>query len=340
MAGFLPDTRRASAFTLIEMMAAAAVFSLILFVIFSVTQQMGNAWRSARSKVESFQGARLAFEAITRTLSQATLNTYYDYFDALGHSRPPEGSSSFSPHHYGRQSNLHFISGSETSAGTPLVSGQVTHAVFFQNPRGYAGNAQLQGMDTLLNACGFFIRRSEDTLRPGFLDDLPHAPPNPIRYRLMQFLQPSENLEIYNGGGDNDWFTKPLAQSSPPIQQLAENVIALILLPRWSAVDGPAAGDPLPPDYNYDSRKTVSGSATQLKTEHQLPPLVEVVLVAIDEASARRLGDKEAPTVEFKDPANFDKDLKDLEGKLVAQGLTYRIFRTTVALRNSKWSSL
>src|SRR5690606_10668269 len=127
---------------------------------------------------------RNAFTAITRQLSQATLNTYYDYL-----LDPDTGI----PTRYIRQSDLHFV------AGKDLIANQQTHAVFFQAPLGYTTAAPYSDMDTLLNASGFFLMRGTDQERPAFLNTLPNSPPDNVRFRLMQFLQPAENLSIYNG---------------------------------------------------------------------------------------------------------------------------------------------
>ncbi len=326
-----PPSRPRGGFTILELLAAMAILSMILMVILSLIQQTGNAWKGSRSKAEAFQEARLAFENITRSLSQATLNTYYDYYDAAG--RPARDPDFSGAHHYGRQSDLHFVT------GKALVHDQVGHALFFQTPAGYAGETKYTGIGTLLNAFGYYILHSQDTLRPKFLDEntVPNAPENATRYRLMQFVQPSEQLAVYNTESGSQWFQDSLAGDSPPIQQLAANVIALVILPRQSAGDA-AASTPLTDDYEYDTRLS-SGGSTQLKTENQLPPLVEIIMVAIDEVSARRLGDAPAPEVSFDDPDQLEANLTELERKLNEQRLSYRIFRTTVPLRNSKWSS-
>lgn len=323
-----------AAFTLVELMVAMAVFVMILLVILGITQTTSKAWSGARSKVDAFQSARLAFENISRTLSQATLNTYYDYFDASGARRTTNNAASFIPATYGRQSELHFVSGKTN------VPSQVTHSVFFQTPSGYATDIQYQTMGTLLNACGFYVVHTNDILRPPFLSSLPNAPTNETRYRLMQFLQPSEQMTVYNSTG-SAWFTSALGGSSPPIDQLAANIIALVVLPRKSTEDAaqPSSGL-LATNYEYDSRAAGSG-ATQSATQNQLPPLVEIVLVAVDERSARRLEDEhlQVPSLFTQDSQKLDADLANLENFLNQNRLVYRVFRTTVALHNSKWSS-
>ena len=65
-------------FTLTEILVATAILAIIIGILFSMTQQTGKVWKNTTGKVEVFRTARNAFEAMTRTLSQATLNTYYD----------------------------------------------------------------------------------------------------------------------------------------------------------------------------------------------------------------------------------------------------------------------
>lgn len=325
---------RLFAFTILEMLVSVSVLLIILLVIFSITQQTGNAWRSTNSKIEAFQRARAAFEAITQNLGQATLNTYYDYYDAAGDRRTNANASTFSPRNYGRYSDLHFVSGKS------LLAGQFGHSVFFQTPAGYSDAAAYQDMDTLLNACGFFVSYDKDVTVPGFLATIPNKPSDRYRFRLFEYLQPSQNLSVFADTTGNDWFTGPLASTSAPTRQVADNVIALVIVPR-----NPQGAD-LTSNFEYDSRKgnTPTSSLKQSPTNNQLPPLVEVIMVAVDETSAARIcTSSAAPDLGvgslFQTPDAIEANLKTLEDTLNDQHLTYRIFRTTVALRNAKWSS-
>jgi uncharacterized protein (TIGR02599 family) len=334
------------AFTIIELMAATAILSIILFVIFAITQQVSGAWKSTSAKIEAFQGARAAFAAMTRQIGQATLNVYYDYYDASGNRRTNANASTFVPAKYGRYSDLHFICAPE--GGGALVQGQVGHAVFFQAPLGNAANASYAGMETLLNACGYYITYGKDPSRPAFLNDssVPNSPPNAYRFRLMQYLQPSENLAIYDPAATSPtaWFKVPLASTTPPVQVLAENIVMLAILPRLSAEEGSNYND-LTSNYAYDSR-----DASKPATFHQLPPVLEVILVATDEASMAKLGNPStAPDLGFTSSTVFqtidatgdrlDADLETVTNGLESKRINFRVFRSVVPLRASKWSS-
>jgi uncharacterized protein (TIGR02599 family) len=103
----------------------------------------------------------------------------------------------------------------------------------------------------------------------------------------------------------------------------------------------------LAPDYEYDS--TEAKSPKEINPQNQLPPLVQVTMVAIDETSAARLspgtrGSASAPVPDlglnrlFKKSADFDEDLKTLGETLVERRLLYRVFTTHVSIRAAKWS--
>lgn len=324
-----PGNPKAVAFTLVEVMAAMTVLTLILVVIFGMVQQTSNAWKNSRSKIESFQNARLAFESMTRRLSMATLNSYYGYDNASDPTR------------YLRKSELHFVSGKSLLPGR-----QVTHAVFFQAPLGYTDISSYSGLDNLLNACGYFVEHGRDDGRPTFLSTLP----NPRRFRLMQFEQPAQNLAVYDqvNGSGNTWFTTPLAGGTRPVHELAENIVALVIRPKRSEGDEADASEALAPGYEYDTRAIASPIM-----ENQLPPLIEVVLFAIDGSSALRLGDAAdlGQSVLFQtaiQQQDLDSDIIKMEQVLQAEPdniaanvvrLNYRVFRAEVAIRTAKWST-
>ncbi len=328
--------RSAVAFTTVELMVALSVLMVILLIVFGITQQAANAWKSTSSKIEAFQKSRAAFETIIQNISQATLNVYYDYYDTSGNRRTESNASTFMPANYGRYSDLQFISGKE------LVTGQVSHSIFFQTPAGYSGTTAYQNMNTLLNACGYYVTYDKDSSRPAFLATLPNPPPYQYRFRLVQFLQPSENLEIYSDTASTKWFTGPISSSAPAVRQIADNVVALVFLPK-DAQEADLTAD----SFEYDSRggSAPTASASQTETNHQLPPLVEVILVTIDEPSAIRLcTTASAPDFGLKGlfqiPSSLENDLDSLQKTLSSRHINFRVFRTTVALRNSKWSNL
>jgi uncharacterized protein (TIGR02599 family) len=323
-------------FSLLEALVSMAVLSGILVVCFGILNTTGKAWKASSEKIDEFQSARRAFERITRTLSQATLNTYYDYYDSSRTRRQPSNASTFVPDLYGRQSELQFISGKSLVTGSHT---QVTHSVFFVAPLGYTQTTGYSEMAKLLDAMGYFIEFDSDgTSRPDFLAQLTNPPAVRWRYRLLEFRQPSESLSIYQVS-DHSWISSGLAASSPPVYVIAENIIACVILPKL-AEDATT----LASAYEYDTRTTWT-SGTQPATMHQLPPIVQVVLIAVSEASMARVQNGSAVpdlgfsySEVFQTAANLEADLTSVTDALERKHLHYRIFRADVALREARWN--
>ena len=67
-------------FTLIEMLVATTILVIIVGILFTITQQTSKVWKNTTGKTEVFLARATGFWGfMTRTISQATLNTYYDY---------------------------------------------------------------------------------------------------------------------------------------------------------------------------------------------------------------------------------------------------------------------
>lgn len=307
-------------FTIVELLVAVTLLAVILAFVLSSVSSVSGLWRRSSDKIKSFQEARLAFDMITRSLSQATLNAYLDYDNLTNASR------------YLRKADLKFLSAQAGMDGIPGTPG-TGQAFFFQAPLGYSTNTDNASLDALLNTCGFFVAFGTNA---SFPTHVPSAN-NLSRYRLMQLLVPAEENEVYTAAG-NTWFTRWLDQTRP----VADNIIALIIRPQDPAGQ---TNDSPNDSYFYDSTRD-AGLNPQPVTANQLPPVMQVTMVAIDEASARRLdqGSSEptaiasALTGKFFDPSRFDTDLKALETELAAGRVNYRVFNSAVPIRESKWT--
>lgn len=345
--------QKKAGFTLVEMLIGMAVLSLIMVMVFTLTGMTGTAVRRSSAQVEAFKAARKAFDALSLNLAQATLNTYYDYYDANRSPRTPSNSATFVPARYGRQSDLHFVSGSSL---VPSAWDCISHSVFFQSSLGYATQADLTGLEHTLNNCGYFVAYGED------ITPLPAAAgislQNTKRFRLYQFIQPTEKLMNYaSGASPLDWFRNPLLNAAGKnmaqrngVHVLADNILALILRPRVSQ-EQDAVRDSLSGDYQYDSHVAWTGG-NQPAQMHQLPPLVDVAVLALDEASSKqRLTGAESSSeavavlgVEFeklfRKSAELDADLQLLQEQLAARHVVFRLLRTTVQIRGSNWTRL
>lgn len=346
-----PSRQSSGGFSMVELLVSMVVLLIMAAVAFSITSATAKVWKKTNTKIDSYQSARTAFELITRNLSQATLNTYWDYYQDTN-GLVLSGSSGI-VNHYGRNSDLHFVCGQASSlitsnknisGNTPAV--RPCHAVFFVSllgcatqPSTGATTPDYKGLDQTLNAVGYYIEFNDDTLdRPAFL----RTGSNVLyRYRLMQVMQPTESLSIYRpGASSNAWFNDAI--NNGDVRAIADNVIALIIQPKRSKADTPA----LSPDYNYDSRTT---NTSQLIMRHQLPPLVQVTMVVLDETSAIQLSQRNgqnAPaliaTNAFTSASGVtdsdNPELDQLLQTLNSQRLAYRVFSTNVLIRGAKWS--
>jgi uncharacterized protein (TIGR02599 family) len=345
------------------------ILLLIAAVVFSLTSATGKLWKSSTEKMDAFQKSRSAFELMTRQISQATLNTYWDYFDASGNIV----SGNTPINRYDRNSELHFITGNSASllTGAQTWSGETspvrpTHCVFFTAPLGNipapavppaTNPPDLHGLNMLLNATGYYIEFNSDLWdRPKFLQTNTTSARH--RYRLMQLSQTTDKLRIYDpdfaaskgSPAYNYWFDNAVTTTTN-VRPIAENIVALVVLPQRS----PADGGTLSPDYSYDSRNrdSINNPRTARNLQrNQLPPMVQVTMVALDETSAIQLAlrnGKNAPPLvpisSFTDPTKYSSgdpenpgDLENLKISLAEMHLTYRVFTTNIVIRGAKWS--
>lgn len=317
------------AFTILELLVATAILSVVLVVVVSVIGQASTVWRRSTDKIEAFQGARAAFDLLTRNLSQATLNTYLDYDDPSHPTR------------YLRKSELRFLSQPNGALGT-VNTGQ---GIFFQAPASFTGDAaRFGGLEGLLNTCGYYVEFGSDAnSKPTFV-----TAPDKYRYRLKQLLVPTENNKVYEmaTSGDQSWITAFTANALP----VADNIVALIIRPQDPGMTTPALSGVTVPnlttDYTYDTARSFSGD--QPLTSNQLPPVIEVTMIAIDENSAKRIESgasepnaiKSALVGKFTDPARYAMDLQELENAFNAATppISYRVFSSAVPIRESKWT--
>jgi uncharacterized protein (TIGR02599 family) len=376
-----------SGFSLVELMVSIAVLMIIMVIIFQMLDQMQKTWKRTRQTVSEFKDARNGFEEMGRRIGQATMNAYfgYNYVDyTLAGNKIRYGNQII------RQSELHFISApSSILFGTPPKGSgsRPGHGVFFQAPFGFCydrdrdnkNRLQFEQLNSLLNAWGYFVEFNTDELdRPAFLNKLRNAPAPRPRYRLMEFRQPTEYLQIYklalrerrnlNQKEAYSWFTQGLFSVNSPwnteaqsnkdatyfrtVRPIAENIIAMIIQPRESiSLIANRRPESLAPDYIYDTRRWQWSSASAsiaVKTRHVLPPILDISFIAIDEASfanfALRTGISDVgddpeiiPNEYFTKGTKYAQDFDEIEKLLRKLGLDYRIFNSSIRLRESKW---
>lgn len=374
--------RRGGAFTLVEMLVGTAVLLMVLVVLFSSVQSTAQLWSRTTAKVSEFQIARTAFERLTRNLSQATLNTYWQYDEP----KPTDLSQipSWRPTEFVRASDLHFVCG--PAADTSLVGRSnlpnneliyPTHCVFFQAPLGFTsvqdrGQLKLGPLDHLLTAMGYYIEWGTDDDKPDFITKLESSKAR-NRFRLMEARQPTENLAIYATRDASKfkttaWIKMALGQtvtgltqpttSQPRPRAVAENVIALIILPKVADSALQSGKLTLAPTYRYDSRpanstgtaypwKAIKGRSPENQWFNQLPPILQVHVIAIDGKSASKFPATPPTWTKGLFPSgeriasmkDVEADLLTLETRLQKANVNYRLFSNDVTIRGAKWSA-
>jgi uncharacterized protein (TIGR02599 family) len=334
MRTFFPRRRRSkgvgragrSGVTLIELLVSLIILLLVLATMLEFLSNVEQLWKT--SAVDPFAEAQEAFETIVDQVSAATLAPYQDYADSTGAFRTAT-TGSFVPDHLARRSDLAFACGLDWLAGTGVIT--AGDSLFFIAPHGYTQTEAHLGLERLLNALGFFGAFGDESSLPGFILPGNHR----WRWRLMELAQPSESLTIYTTSASLPWVQ---SAALGPTSILAENVVALIVLPERAASD---AGPALSTDYHYDSR-----DAQNAVTRNQLPPRLRLALVAIDEASAQILAAKKGAQPPdlissklFTASAQMSADLATLDASLTAQKVGHRIFQREILLPGAAWSN-
>jgi len=253
---------------------------------------------------------------------------------------------------------------------------------------------EYRSLDSMLMSCGYFVEFGDDPDRPQFLKDIGFPPRFRSRLvelsvpaeRLTIFQRPKgdpkSNIDPiiidldekpYVGmvgatrRADSGWirpaWTKEALRRRAGAsgvsrfnygRSMADNVVALIILPKLATKDRGSNPDrlDLAPDFEYDSWRILRADqkigAANATRDNLLPPIVQVTLVAIDEASAVRLNaDAENPPKwteglfkTVRDEPHLLEQMADLEARLKAdpRKISYRIFSTDVVIRGSKWS--
>jgi uncharacterized protein (TIGR02599 family) len=208
-------------FTLVEVLVSTALVVLIMSLLLTTVDQTQKIWTRARSKAVQFQAARTAFDAVSRRLAQATLNTYWRAQDG-------KPQAEFADFAFRRQGEFQFISGptqrifggaqAVSNLNTPVEESYPGHAVFFHAPLGLteepidgdpAQTRRFRMLDNLMVGCGYFVEFGDDPDLPKFLADQEPAYPERKRYRLMEMTVPAERLNIYDRRTDDSRVSDP-----------------------------------------------------------------------------------------------------------------------------------
>ncbi len=392
--------RTRAAFTLVELMVSVSILVILMLVVANFVNLVQRTWVRTNSNVSQFREARLAFDTMTRNVSQATLNTYWQAGSTTLKKDQQFDYVLFQGTSYRRFSELQFSCGPTVGASTALFSTGTAanfpgHGVFFQAPLGVTGLvsvaggsggtiADTQNMVNLLCGRGYFVAWGDDaSFRPQFLNS--RNVPKRTRFRLMEFSPTAEKNPIYSDTyrltysddglsvtNSRMWFqnaTDASGGTSAAINQntksstedasnreftrpIAENILALIISPRLAKIGRNQADTyKIAPAYSFDSTTTGAVGTSdvdfgQQGSQHLLPPMLQVTMVALDAKGGERLSFDtqlqsqvvQMVTTRFTSAAQYSTDLQALENDLIQKRLAYRVFTSAIPLRQSRWS--
>lgn len=253
--------------------------------------------------------------------------------------------------------------------------------------------ADTANLSNLLCGRGYFVEMGSDAyFRPVFLNSAPYNTivPTRTRLRLMEYSPTADANRIYDLTYRNTsdttairaWYQNPetgaLANDVSTLKDgdteakatfgrfftrpIAENILALIISPQTenTATGGNTSGNAyaIAPNYFYDSAAVpgaVTSSSSPQGTQHLLPPLLKVTMIALDERSGEYLASTTNSTALstvlsglnglFTSASSYTSDLEGtptspgaVKTLLLGAKLNYRVFTTTIALKQARWS--
>ena len=147
----------------------------------------------------------------------------------------------------------------------------------------------------------------------------------------------------------HSWFADDSVRTARA-RPIAENVLALIITPLIPDPNDPEKKLIPMSDYIYDSRLhqyQPGGTARFLR--HQLPPALELTLIATDELSWQLYETLSGATAEsdlsteinnrFELASDYETDLDELRTWMMDRKLKPRIFRTTISIRAARFTT-
>ncbi len=372
--------RAAPAFTLVELLVAMTILVILLVAVVVSIQGVQSSWRLTRSAVREHLEGRRALETVVTNLSRATLHPRWvtdidTITDPVGIPTALVPQSDL--HYVSGPARTLVPSVRSISGHAVFFQGPFG---FPGSPRNLLDNpdaALYQTLPHTLSAWGYYVEFGRDhTELPNFVTAPRQgrpAPPRKHRFRLMEYRQPAHELSLMVQppgaqrplhGLQNatnllyEWFQTPISRSQPGgsaanrrVSIVAENILALIIVPydpRLGVLTAGASNSTSPyqlaPDYLYDSRRHQweQGSTLGAVTRHQLPPAVEIAIVAlaedawenITEAEAIRQGESLVSLMSglFLTAANYSNDLQYLDQELNNRRLGHQILTQVVLL--------
>ena len=301
------NQERNDAFTLIEIMVAMAVLSLILVILASIGGQVNKAMLLGLAGNERRGNDRALLDFLATELQLAVVPP------------PPQPVQTavpmiMSPNPTG---SFQFL------INPPGISSTNAQTIFWQAPAATvqtSGNMAEIGYGVVWTNIG---GANEAYLRKFFVNQgdanflIYSQPTNWIDDALFQTVAPADAAHDYQG-------------------LFAENVFALwarALDSTGNPIVTTAAGTAFPP-YAYDSRQGYTDSSGTIHPSSSLPAMVEVAIVVADSRTAQRLTKLYPPTATV--PANFWSDINQYVSSfpsVLASGI--HVYSTRILLRSA-----
>lgn len=372
--------RSARAFTLVELLVAMAILGILLVAVSISMQGVQSAWRLTRSAVRENLEGRRALETVVTNLSRATLHPRWvpNLDPVTNPTGIPTALLPESDLHYVSGPARTLVPGVRSSSGHAVFfQGPFGFPGSSRTLQNNSDTPYYQTLPHTLSAWGYYVEFGQDqTELPNFLTSTRQgrpAPPRKFRFRLMEYRQPAHELSLLVQPPDYprplqalqnsnntlyEWFQAPIANSQPGgsafnrrVSIVAENILALVVVPydpHLVTLANGGSNSTLPyqlaPDYHFDSRRHQweQGSALGAATRHQLPPAVEIAIVALSEdvwdnlteAEAIRQGESLVSLMSglFLTAANFSNDLETLDRELNDRRLDHQVMTQVVLL--------
>ena len=233
-----------------------------------------------------------------------------------------------------------------SNVGGISATANPTHSIFFLAPAGLFFNRRLRTSDPDPERLRLLPAIRRGSIAAIFLCGRSGYQPR-YRFRLMELEEPSEDNSVYSYSTvtpysaasyhSSGWITDAFKTNPSSAHVLAENIVALIILPQLAqnAIQQAPTRPLPPPPWPRTTRMIRPRSARRrpptrrmpdrVDSSAQLPPVVQVTMVAIDEASAVRVQGQfqsSAPNFGissgnlFQNSAQYTSDLDQLEANL------------------------
>ena len=265
-------------FTLVEILAATAILSILFTIMFGILQQVSIGWQAANRRVEASQAARLALEQIAQDLENCVVSAYPQAI-VPGTNGPV--SYAFGFFHMRSSGSLSWLH-NEVNVSTP------NDCIFVATP-----NSASQGAVTGdLWEAGYipvFVARSGglNNMREGRYNLVRHFPATNVNSGPVVGLRPVTDFmtNSYPQGATNWWCT-PTSLTTTHRLPIVDNCIRFYI--RFVSVNNPSQV------ITSWGRPEIQGNAVVLDGNPAiqptgLPMAADISMTVMDEKTAERL---------------------------------------------------